>query len=176
MPSPRFSGTRVAMISQKAKYAFKALVELASVPRGQAMLIEDIANAANIPRKFLEHILVELKHHGAIASRRGRGGGYVLLKDPADITVGSILRAIDGPIAPLGCLSRSAYRPCADCPDEKACAVRKVFGDIFAATIILMDATTLADALRAAARDGTPGDPAPADAPAGLVREMLASD
>lgn len=143
------------MISQKAKYAFKALVELASVPRGDAMLIEDIAARARIPRKFLEHILLALKHHGTIASRRGRGGGYVLLKDPAEITIGSILRAIDGPIAPLGCLSRSAYRPCADCPDEKACAVRKVFGDIFAATILLMDATTLADAVGHGGADET---------------------
>lgn len=143
------------MISQKAKYAFKALIALAQAPPGQAMLIEDIARTANVPRKFLEHILVALKNHGAIASRRGRGGGYVMLKDPAELTIGAILRAIDGPIAPLGCLSRSAYRPCADCPDEAACAVRRVFGDIFAATIILMDATTLADALR---HDGTSGD------------------
>jgi Rrf2 family protein len=157
------------MISQKARYAFKALVELASVPRGRAMLIEEIATRAKIPRKFLEHILVELKHHGAIASRRGRGGGYVLLKDPKDITVGSILRAIDGPIAPLGCLSRSAYRPCADCPDETACALRKVFGDIFAATIILMDATTLADALRAVGPHAVASEGA-----AVIVRGMLA--
>lgn len=159
------------MISQKAKYAFKALVELASGPRGKAMLIEDIANEARIPRKFLEHILVELKHHGVIASRRGRGGGYMLVKDPSDITIGSILRVIEGPIAPLVCLSRSAYKPCADCPDETACAVRKVFGDIFAATIILMDATTLADALRAtgAGRDG----PRP-DRPVDIVHAMLA--
>jgi Rrf2 family protein len=136
------------MISQKAKYAFKALVELACAPRGEAMLIEDIARKAQVPRKFLEHILLALKHHGVIASRRGRGGGYVLLKDPREISIGSVLRAIDGPIAPLGCLSRSAYRSCADCPDEAACAVRKIFGDIFAATIILMDATTLHDAVR----------------------------
>ena len=136
------------MISQKAKYAFKALVELASAPRHQAMLIEDIATRAKVPRKFLEHILLKLKNSGFIASRRGRGGGYVLVMEPAEITIGAILRAIDGPIAPLGCLSRSAYRPCADCPDEEACAVRRVFGDIFSATIILMDSTTLADAVR----------------------------
>jgi Rrf2 family protein len=140
-------GRSTAVISQKAKYAFKALVELARVPRGTAMLIEEIAVNAQVPRKFLEHILLALKHHGVIASRRGRGGGYVLIRNPADVTIGNILRAIDGPIAPLGCLSRSAYRPCPDCPDEEACAVRKVFGDIFAATILLMDATTLADAV-----------------------------
>jgi Rrf2 family protein len=161
------------MISQKAKYAFKALVELASAPRDRAILIEDIATSARIPHKFLEHILVELKHHGAIASRRGRGGGYVLLKEPADITIGSILRAIDGPIAPLGCLSRSAYRPCADCPDEENCAVRKVFGDLFAATLILMDAITLADAMRSTST-GAPAGERTADGPAAIVQAMLA--
>lgn len=157
------------MISQKAKYAFKALVHLASVPRGQAMLIEDIATQANIPRKFLEHILLNLKHAGVIVSRRGRGGGYALLKDPADITIGQVLRVIDGPIAPLGCLSRSAYRPCADCPDEEVCAVRAIFGDIFAATIILMDATTLADAVRRTDRRSVD-----AKTPAAILSDMLA--
>lgn len=158
------------MISQKAKYAFKALVELASVPRGQAMLIEDIARKANIPRKFLEHILLNLKNAGLISSRRGRGGGYVLLKDPAEITIGAVLRVIDGPIAPLGCLSRSAYRPCADCPDEGNCTVRRIFGDIFAATIILMDATTLADAVRRPKADRSEHDPA---TPAAIVQDLL---
>ncbi|WP_181704346.1 RrF2 family transcriptional regulator [Chthonobacter albigriseus] len=159
------------MISQKAKYAFKALVELGSVPRGQAMLIEEIATRANIPRKFLEHILLNLKHAGVISSRRGRGGGYVLLKDPAEITIGHVLRVIDGPIAPLGCLSRSAYRPCADCPDEEICAVRNIFGDIFAATIILMDATTLADAVRKSTRH----DDDAATTPATILNDMLAN-
>lgn len=161
------------MISQKAKYAFKALVELASVPRGQAMLIEDIARRANIPRKFLEHILLELKRHGTIASRRGRGGGYVLLKDPNEISIGAILRVIDGPIAPLACLSRSAYRRCSDCENEQACAVRKIFGDIFSATIILMDATTLGDAVRHA-RGHADGRADGADSPAAVVTGMLA--
>ncbi|WP_075217839.1 RrF2 family transcriptional regulator [Mongoliimonas terrestris] len=160
------------MISQKAKYAFKALLSLAAAPRGQAMLIEDIARQAAVPRKFLEHILLNLKHAGVIASRRGRGGGYVLLKDPADITIGSVLRVIDGPIAPLGCLSRSAYRPCADCVDEQACAVRKIFGDIFAATIILMDATTLADAVRHA-RSHHAGTPEGPETPAAIVQAFL---
>jgi len=146
------------MISQKAKYAFKALIILAKAGVGQPLLIEDIAREANVPRKFLEHILLQLKNSGLIASRRGRGGGYVLLKRPEDITVGAALRAIDGPIAPLGCLSRSAYRPCADCQDEEACEVRRMFGDIFAATILLLDATTLADALRQPSDGGLVGN------------------
>jgi len=135
------------MISQKAKYAFKALVYLAQRPRGELALVTDIAAGANVPRKFLEQILIDLKNHSFIASRRGRAGGYMLLRDPASITIGGVLRAIDGPMAPLGCLSRTAYRPCADC-DEATCPVRGVFGDIFAATLLMMEGTTLADAIR----------------------------
>jgi Rrf2 family protein len=133
------------MISQKAKYAFKALVYLAEQPGEESVQIESIAEAAGIPRKFLEHILLDLKRKGLVASRRGRAGGYVLIKRPADITIGAILRAIDGPIAPLPCISRTAYRRCSDCSDEKTCVVRRLFADTYAATLLLMDATTLAD-------------------------------
>ena len=135
------------MISQKAKYAFKALVYLAEQPAGESVQIEEIAEAAGIPRKFLEHILLDLKRKGIVASRRGRAGGYVLIKRPADITIGAILRAIDGPIAPLPCISRTAYRRCSDCADEKTCVVRRLFADTYAAQLLLFDGTTLADAL-----------------------------
>jgi Rrf2 family protein len=135
------------MITQKAKYAFKALVDLANCPRGASVQIIEIAVRQNIPRKFLEHILIALRKDGIVASRRGPGGGYYLVKDPADISLGHVLRLIDGPIAPLQCLSRSAYRKCDDC-DEANCAVRRVFADIFAATVLTMEGTTLADALR----------------------------
>ena len=94
-----------------------------------------------------------------VASRRGRAGGYVLIKRPAEITIGQILRAIDGPIAPLPCISRTAYRRCADCADEKTCVVRQLFADTYAATLLLFDGTTLADALTRqgpAARVGGP--------------------
>jgi Rrf2 family protein len=135
------------MISQKAKYAFKALAHLAEAPDGASLQIEEIAAKASIPRKFLEHILLDLKHKGIVASRRGRAGGYILIKRPADITIGNILRAIDGPIAPLPCISRTAYRRCADCADEKTCVVRRLFADTYTATLLLFDATTLADAI-----------------------------
>ena len=135
------------MITQKAKYAFKALFHLAEQPDGVSLPIEEIAKAADIPRKFLEHILLDLKKKGVVASRRGRAGGYVLLKNPAEMTIGSILRAVDGPIAPLPCISRTAYRRCADCKDEKTCVVRRLFADTYSATLLLMDGTTLADAL-----------------------------
>jgi Rrf2 family protein len=150
------------VITQKAKYAFKALFHLAEQPDGTSVQIEEIAKAAGIPRKFLEHILLELKNKGIVASRRGRAGGYVLLKRPDDMTIGSILRAVDGPIAPLPCISRTAYRRCSDCKDEKTCVVRRLFADTYSATLLLMDGTTLADALAGrtpteVARDPVPG-------------------
>ncbi len=142
------------MISQKAKYAFKALFRLAEVPPGAALSIEEIARADAIPQKFLEHILLDLKRKGLVASRRGRAGGYMLIKRPREMTIGSVLRAIDGPIAPLPCISRTAYRRCPDCPDEKSCAVRRLFADTYAAMLLLWDATTLAEAIHPVAQPG----------------------
>jgi Rrf2 family protein len=135
------------MISQKAKYAFKALFRLAAAADGEALTIEEIAAADGIPQKFLEHILLDLKRKGLVASRRGRTGGYMLIKKPREMTIGSVLRAIDGPIAPLPCISRTAYRRCPDCRDEKNCAVRRLFADTYAAMLLLMDGTTLAEAI-----------------------------
>jgi Rrf2 family protein len=135
------------MITQKAKYAFKALFHLAAQPLGKSVQIEDIAAGAGVPRKFLEHILLDLKRNGIVESRRGRAGGYVLVRDPAEMSIGQILRAIDGPIAPLPCISRTAYRRCQDCKDEKTCNVRRLFADAYTATLLLMDGTTLAEAL-----------------------------
>ena len=142
------------MISQKAKYAFKALFRLAEVPDGEALSIEEIAKADAIPQKFLEHILLDLKRKGLVASRRGRAGGYMLIKRPHEMTIGSVLRVIDGPIAPLPCISRTAYRRCPDCADEATCTVRRLFADTYAAMLLLWDATTLAEAIRPAARAG----------------------
>lgn len=136
------------MITQKAKYAFKALLYLADQPAGTSLPIEAVARGAGIPRKFLEHILLDLKKSGLVASRRGRVGGYSLMKPPGEMTIGTILRAIDGPIAPLPCISRTAYRRCVDCKDEKTCNVRHLFADTYSATLLLMDGTTLEKALR----------------------------
>ena len=96
-----------------------------------------------------------------MASRRGRAGGYVLLKRPAEMTIGNVLRAIDGPIAPLPCISRTAYRRCSDCKDEKTCAVRRLFADTYTATLLLMDGTTLAEALAGTAPSGARRDRVP---------------
>ena len=136
------------MISQKAKYALRALVSLARAQRGQTMMIGDIAREQAIPKKFLEQILLELKRAGYVASRRGRTGGYELLKGPEEIRFGEVLRLIDGPIAPLPCLSQIAYRKCEDCRDESSCEIRHVFERVTLATRAVLDSTTLADSLR----------------------------
>jgi Rrf2 family protein len=138
------------MISSKTKYAIKALIELAEERRrgGSSLRIEEIAQRADAPKRFLEHILIDIRRSGIIASRRGRDGGYVLIKPPESVSIGEVLRMIDGPIAPLPCLSRKAYHPCDDCRDEAACRIRKVFGDLFAAYLLMLESLTLADLLR----------------------------
>lgn len=136
------------MISQKAKYALKALVALARAPQDEPLAIADIARDHRIPKKFLEQILLDLKHHGLLVSRRGKGGGYLLAVPANQITYGEVMRIIDGPIAPLPCLSVTAYRRCADCPDEEACETRHVFAHVADATRNVLDHTTLADAIR----------------------------
>jgi Rrf2 family protein len=137
------------MISQKAKYALRALIALAKGAPGDSLLISEIAESQSIPKKFLEQILLDLKHHGIVASRRGKAGGYLLLKPASEITFGEILRVIDGPIAPLACLSKMAYRRCDDCTSEETCEVRRVFARVAAATRSVLDNTSLADATAA---------------------------
>lgn len=136
------------MISQKAKYALRALVSLARTGREQSMMIGEISRQQSIPKKFLEQILLELKRAGYVDSRRGRAGGYVLVKAPEDIMFGEVLRLIDGPIAPLPCLSKIAYRKCEDCREEAACEIRHVFERVTLATRAVLDQTSLADSLR----------------------------
>lgn len=141
------------MISQKAKYALRALVALARQEPGTSLLISEIAESQNIPKKFLEQILLDLKHHGIVMSRRGKAGGYLLLKLPSDITFGEILRIIDGPIAPLTCLSKMAYRRCDDCASEESCEIRQVFAQVTAATRNVLDNTTIAEAVLPAGQE-----------------------
>lgn len=135
------------MISQKAKYALRALVAIAKSESGKALVIADIASGQNIPKKFLEQILLDLKRHGILASRRGKDGGYLMNKRPGEVTFGDILRIVDGPLAPLPCLSKMAYRRCADCGDESSCEIRKVFAEVAQASRHVLDGTTLIDAI-----------------------------
>ena len=135
------------MISQKARYAFKAIIALAGSPSHACRQARDIAESERIPQSFLEQILLELRRAGLVASRRGREGGHYLLKEPAAITFGEVLRLIDGPVAPLPCLSRTAYRRCHDCKDEKSCVMRRGFRRAYDATLDVLERTSIADAL-----------------------------
>lgn len=132
------------MISQRAKYALKALIALARSET--SAMIGDIAERHRIPHKFLEQILLDLKYQGIVQSKRGRSGGYSLLRPADQITFGEVLRVVDGPLAPLPCLSRTAYRRCKDCRDEKACEVRRVFADVATSARAVLDQTTIAQA------------------------------
>jgi Rrf2 family protein len=131
------------MISQRARYAFKAMVALARAKPGVGLQIRELSEQERLPRKFLEQILLLLKAAGYISSRRGRDGGYELLK-PADlIYIGPMLRAVDGPIAPLSCLSRTAYRRCADCRDESSCELRMAFAKAYGEYLTSLETTSL---------------------------------
>lgn len=120
------------------------LAEAATSDDG-ALTIEEIARRSGTPKRFLEHILIDLRNVGLIRSRRGRAGGYVLIKEPNTISIGELLRQMDGPIAPLPCLSRRAYQPCEDCVDEESCRIRQMFGQVFWAYLLLIESLTLAD-------------------------------
>jgi len=139
------------MITQKMKYALKALLVLADEAVGGApepLTIEEIARRSGTPKRFLEHILLEVRNAGVTASIRGRSGGYVLIKKPGEISISELLRTIDGPIAPLPCLSRRAYQRCEDCADEASCRIRKVFAEVFWSYLVIIDSLTLEDMLR----------------------------
>ncbi len=133
------------MLSHKAKYALKALFQLATAPAGTMMLVADIAQRENAPKKFLELILLELKRDGIVYSLRGRNGGYALARPPSQITLGQVVRLMDGPLAPIPCASLTGYRPCTDCKDEEACAVRQVMREVRDAVAGVLDHRTLAD-------------------------------
>ncbi len=111
------------------------------------VLISDIAQRDRIPRKFLELILLELRNKGILQSRKGKGGGYFLARDPDQVTLGEILRVVEGPLAPIPCVSKTAYMRCRECRDESTCGIRMVMKDVRDATARILDSTTLADVL-----------------------------
>ncbi|MFA7595835.1 MAG: Rrf2 family transcriptional regulator [Novosphingobium sp.] len=135
------------MISNKAKYAFRALLAVAAEPEGESLTSAEIARRHAIPHKFLEQILLDLKKAGILDSRRGKSGGYVMLRPADTISFGEVLRLFEGPLAPLPCLSRQAYRRCEDCVSEANCAIRREFGRAYDASRRVLDSRTIADAL-----------------------------
>ncbi len=111
------------------------------------VLISDVAEKEGIPRKFLELILLELRNKGFLHSKKGKGGGYLLAKTPQSIHLGDIIRVLDGPLAPIPCVSLTAYKPCSDCIDEDTCGIRLVMKEVRDATARILDGTSLADVL-----------------------------
>ena len=136
------------MLTAKAKYGLKALLHLASLAPGETAQASVIAEADNIPKKFLDAVLGELRNAGIVYSKKGPGGGYVLARRSSEIQVGHVIRTLDGPLAPIGCASRSVYRPCQDCKDVKGCAVRITMSKVRDAMSEILDRSTLADMLR----------------------------
>jgi Rrf2 family protein len=136
------------MLSKRSKYAIKALLALADHERGEPVRIVDLAHEEQIPPKFLELILLGLKNQGILQSRKGKGGGYLLARDPADIYLGQIVRMFDGPLAPVPCASQTAYVACADCPDEAICGVHLAMKAVRDATAKVLDGTSIASLRR----------------------------
>ena len=132
------------MLTAKGKYGLKALIHLAQMPSGELAGVQDIATANNIPKKFLDAILGDLRNAGFVQSRKGKGGGYRLLRKPEDIKIGSVVRVLDGPLAPIPCASHTRYEPCDDC-DVATCQVRHMMLNVRNAIAEVLDATTLAE-------------------------------
>jgi Rrf2 family protein len=132
------------MLSKKTQYALKALGYLASAYGEGPVLISEIANKRNIPVKFLETILLELKKHKILDSKKGKGGGYFLLQPPKKITLATVIRLIGGPIALIPCVSLNFYEKCEDC-NEATCGVNKVMAQTRDATLKILEKKTLVD-------------------------------
>ena len=139
------------MLTNKGKYGLKALVHLAGLAPGATAQSGEIAQAEAIPKKFLDAILGDLRNAGLVATRKGKNGGYRLARPPAEIMAGIAIRALDGPLAHIGCASRTRYRPCDDCDDVEACSVRLLMTDVRDLSAALLDATSIAEMRRRSA-------------------------
>jgi Rrf2 family protein len=133
------------MLSKKAQYSILALVKLAKEYENGPVLIDSIARSENIPKKFLEAILFDLKKSGILASKKGKGGGYFLIKNPDEINLADVIRHIDGAIALIPCATYKYYQPCGHCKDEATCGVRSVIKDIRDETVNLLKRIRLTD-------------------------------
>lgn len=140
------------MLTAKGKYSLKALAHLAGLEPGATTQAIDIAETNNIPKKFLDAILGDLRNAGFVYSRKGPGGGYMLARAPSEIKIGHVIRTIDGPLAPIACASRTAYQPCRDCNDVKTCTVRLLMTKVRDAMSDVLDQVTLADMIAAGGR------------------------
>lgn len=140
---------RPAMLSRKTKYAINALVYLARESKnGEPVQISKIAESEHIPRKFLEAILLELRHAGMLNSRKGKTGGYYLHQSPEEINIADVMRLFDGPIALLPCVAYKFYERCEECVDEETCGIRSVFSDVRSETVRALKRATLAQIIQ----------------------------
>jgi Rrf2 family protein len=134
-------------LSKKSEYGLRALLELTLAHGRMTLQRHEIADRQHIPVEFLEQILLMLKRAGLVASRRGIKGGYTLIKQPEEISLGQVIRILDGPLAPIGCVSKTAYQKCRECPyaDKPQCPVQQVMGTVRDAIAGILDHYTLAD-------------------------------
>ena len=134
------------MITKKTKYALKALENLA---RGfefkKPLQISELALKDRIPKKFLEAILLELKNKGILHSKKGKGGGYLLAKKPEKIDLITVMRVLEGPLAPLPCLSQTAHAKCDECKDEANCGIRLLMKGVYEAQVHALEKLSLKD-------------------------------
>jgi Rrf2 family protein len=133
------------MLSKKTKYGLKALTYLASQTNREPVQISEIAENENISQKFLESILLTLRNTGFVGSKKGKGGGYYLLKDPSEIPMTTVIRVLEGPIAMVPCVSLNFYEKCDDCPDENKCSVHKLMLQVRDGVLEVYRKNTLAD-------------------------------
>lgn len=133
------------MLSKKTKYGLKALAYIAKQPKGEKIQIGTISESENISHKFLESIMLTLKKGGFLGAKKGKGGGYYLLKEAADIKMTDVIRTLEGPIAMLPCVSLNFYEKCDDCPDEDTCSVHKLMIQVRDNTLSVLRNNTLAD-------------------------------
>ena len=133
------------MLSKKTKYGLKALSFLAKQEPNVPVLISEISESENISKKFLESILLTLKKSGILASKKGKGGGYYLLKEPAEIKISTIIRLLEGPIAMLPCVSLNYYEKCDDCKSEERCSLNILMAEVRDSTLKILENKTLAN-------------------------------
>jgi len=133
------------VISKKTKYGIKALSNLARKDKGKPLQIASISEEEHIPQKFLEAILLTLRRSGYLGSKKGKGGGYYMRKDPKEINMAEVFRILEGPIALVPCVSLNYYEPCDDCPDEETCSVNRLMIEVRDKTLEVLTNRTLAD-------------------------------
>ena len=133
------------MLSKKTKYGLKALAFIAKQPKGEKVQIATISDSENISHKFLESILLTLRKAGFLGAKKGKGGGYYMLKEPSEIKMADVIRTLEGPIAMLPCVSLNFYEKCDDCPDEDSCSVHRLMIQVRDNALQVLRNNTLAD-------------------------------